>query len=137
MKRHRVSVASAEATRTLLIQRVPSPHVPQNVVQRWNCCVRKKKKKKNTLFSVLVSEFLFQKKKKKKYTAFCLPTRHKGHNIFSMLSLYIFYSACCLFTSSLCSLTTLHITASRYATIQNACVLIYKYAVGMKVSLAR
>lgn len=47
----------------------------------------------------------------KKNAALCLPTRHKGHNIFSTLSLCFFYSARCLFPSSLCRLATVHIIA--------------------------
>lgn len=96
-----IRVASAEATRTPLIRRVPSPRVPRDVVHGWSChakCWRGEREKKTEYHSVPRPGFGVPTLKKN--GTLRLPTGHKGHNIFSTLSLCIFYSASCLFASS-------------------------------------
>lgn len=90
----------------------------RTAAMRLLCKMLKRRREKNKALLCSPSWFLSSnakrkpKKNKKQNGTLCFPTRHKGPNIFSTLPLYIFYSARCLFASSLCSLTMAHTTAT-------------------------
>lgn len=78
------------------------PRVPRDVEQGGSCwakCWRREEKKKRSEKHSVPCPGLGVPTRKTE-CALPSPARHKGHNIFSTLSLCIFYSVACLFASN-------------------------------------